>query len=82
MPGVNIMEKLTQIFRDVFDDERIEIFEAMTAKDLDGWDSLNHINLIVAVEKAFGIKFTTREIMTYQNVGEFANAVETKLAKK
>lgn len=82
MASPGILEKLNSVFCDVFDNGDIKIFDAMTAKDLEEWDSLNHINLVVAVEKAFGIKFTTKEIMNYQNVGEFANAVETKLAKK
>ncbi len=75
-------EKLNKVFWDVFDDNAIKIFPEMTAKDVEGWDSLNHINLIVAVEKAFSIKFTTKEIMTYENVGQFADAVEQKLAAK
>ncbi len=82
MAGVNIYEQLNGIFCDIFDNPGLKIFKEMTARDVDGWDSLNHINLVVAVEKHFGIKFTTKEIMTYQNVGEFADAVEVKLAKK
>ncbi len=80
MAGRQIIEELNEVFCDVFDDPQIKIFEAMTAKDIDGWDSLNHINLIVAVEKRFRIKFTTKEIMSFENVGQFANAVESKLS--
>ena len=72
--------RLNEIFREVFDDERIQIFDAMTAKDVTGWDSLNHINLIVRVEQSFQIKFTLKEIMTYKNVGEFIGAIKHKLA--
>ena len=82
MPAAGTLNQLNEIFRDVFDDESIEVFEAMTAKDIAEWDSLNHINLIVAVENRFGIKFTTKEIMTYENVGQFAGAIEEKLARK
>lgn len=79
MASRNTFEELNKIFRDVFDNDTIAIFETMTAKDLQEWDSLNHINLIVAAERHFKIKFTTQEIMTFQNVGHFANAIEQKL---
>lgn len=82
MANEQVMERLTEIFRDVFDDDSLTIHEAMTAADVDEWDSLNHINLVVAVEKAFGIKFTTKEIMAYENVGQFADAVDVKTAEK
>lgn len=72
--------KLNKIFCDIFDDDQIVISEDMTANDIEEWDSLNHINIVVAVEKKFNIKFTTKEIMIYENVGQFANAVEEKLA--
>ncbi|OGX38721.1 MAG: hypothetical protein A3D87_03565 [Omnitrophica WOR_2 bacterium RIFCSPHIGHO2_02_FULL_50_17] len=81
MANAAVLEELNKIFCEVFDDDQIRIFREMTAKDIAGWDSLNHINLIVAVEKRFDIKFTTREIMTYENVGQFADAVEEKLLK-
>ena len=80
MPSPATLEELNKIFRSVFDNDRIEVFEAMTSNDVEEWDSLNHINIVVAVEKKFGIKFTTKEIMTYENVGQFADAVEAKLA--
>ena len=54
----------------------------MTDNDIEEWDSLNHINIVVAVEKKFDIKFTTKEIMTYENVGQFASAVNEKIAVK
>lgn len=82
MASAETMGRLNGIFREVFESESLEIFDAMTAKDVPGWDSLNHINLVVAVERGFGIKFTTKEIMTFKNVGEFAAAVERKLEAK
>ena len=54
--------KLNEVFRDVFDDESIEVNDATTANDIEGWDSLEHINLVVAVEKCFGIKFNMGEV--------------------
>jgi len=75
-----IRSRLTGVFREVFDDESIEIFDAMTAKDVAEWDSLNHINLIVAVEKHFGIKFTTREASNLANVGDLVQLIHGKLS--
>ncbi len=69
---------LTVIFHDVFDDPRIKLFDAMTAKDLAGWDSLNHINLIIAVEQKYKIRFNTTEVARLANVGEFIDAILRK----
>jgi len=80
MSEAEIRERLTDAFREVFDDDSIEIFDAMTATDLEEWDSLNHINLIVAVEGSFGIKFTTKEVSNLANVGEFIALIAGKLA--
>lgn len=65
-----VMERLTDIFRDVFDDEGIEISDSTTADDIEAWDSLEHITLISAVEKAFKMRFTMREVSGMKNVGE------------
>ncbi len=65
-----ILEKLTEVFRDVFDDEEIVISDATTADDIEAWDSLEHISLIAAVEKAFKMRFTMREVSGMKNVGE------------
>jgi acyl carrier protein len=73
-----IREKLTQIFRDVFDDETIEIRDTLTANDVASWDSLTHINMIVAVEKAFQIKLTTKEVQSLSNVGELLSLIQRK----
>lgn len=75
-----IRARLTDIFRDTFDDESIEIHDAMTAADVDEWDSLNHINLILAVERGFGVRFKTSEIGNLANVGEFLSVLKGKLA--
>ncbi len=73
-----ILEKLQPVFRDVFDDESITVTAETTAEDIDGWDSLEHINLINAVEQAFGIKFDMGQILTMKNVGEMAEIIRTK----
>ncbi len=72
-------EKLQEVFRDVFDDDEIELSAQTTADDIDAWDSLTHVQLIVAVEKAFGLKFSTVEVMKLKNVGEFIALIDKKL---
>jgi acyl carrier protein len=81
MQDGEIRTELTAIFREVFDDDSIEIRDAMTAKDVEEWDSLNHINLIVAVERKFRIRFTTKEVSNLANVGEFIALITSKLTK-
>jgi len=76
---MELMAQLNEVFRDVFSDDTIEIQATTTAKDIDDWDSLNHVNLIVAVEKRFGVKFTTREVSGLANVGALAQLIEKKL---
>lgn len=68
-------KKLTPVFQDVFEDEDIEVTDATTANDIDGWDSLEHINLITSVEKEFGMKFNMGEVMTMKNVGEMVDII-------
>lgn len=75
MSKEQIMERLTEIFRDVFDDESIEISDSTTADDIEAWDSLEHITLISAVEKAFKMRFTMREVSGMKNVGEMAEII-------
>ncbi len=75
------LEKMNGIFRTVFDNDEITIRPEMTANDVDGWDSLSHVNLILAVEKGFGIRFSEREVLSFRNVGDLVRGVESKLAK-
>ncbi|MBP5660104.1 MAG: acyl carrier protein [Lachnospiraceae bacterium] len=72
-------KKLNEVFRDVFDDESIEVNDATTANDIEGWDSLEHINLVVAVEKCFGIKFNMGEVAKLKNVGEMMDLILSKI---
>lgn len=75
-----IFSKLNEIFEDVLDlDETPKLTDATTANDIEEWDSLSHIQLIVAIEKAFKIKFTSLEIMKWANVGEMVDSMESKL---
>ncbi len=73
------LEKLNGIFRTVFDNDEINIRPETTAGDVDGWDSLSHVNLILAVEKGFGIRFTQRELLTFKNVGDLLQSIDSKL---
>lgn len=73
-----ILEKFTEIFRETFGDDSIEISESTTADDISGWDSFSHVNLILAIELAFDIEFSQREVMSFMNVGDMMAAVENK----
>jgi acyl carrier protein len=75
-----IYEQLTEIFRDLFDDDTLVLRPDITAADVPGWDSFNHVNLIVAVETRFNIKFKTAEIEGLRNVGHLVEVIESKLA--
>lgn len=80
MQNEALLEQIQIIFRDVLDDEEIVLSEETTAEDVEGWDSLTHIQLIVAIEKQFKIRFTSREILSWKNVGELVACLEAKLA--
>ncbi len=80
MEDAKIRQRLGEIFREVFDDEAIEVHDAMTSKDVEEWDSLNHINLIVAVERDFKVKFTLKEVSGLANVGEFIDLIRSKVS--
>lgn len=72
-------ERLQNVFRDIFDDESIELFDEMTSDDIEDWDSLMHMNLIIGIEHEFNIKFTVEEVIKAENVGEFISMIEDKI---
>ena len=76
-----IYEKLTEIFRDLFEDDEIELTAETTSDDIEDWDSLTHIQLISICEEEFGIKFSTAEILHLANVGDLVKVIESKLEK-
>ena len=80
MNETEILNALNQVFKDVFDDDNITVTDETTAEDIEGWDSQAHVNLIVAAEVRFGIRFRTAELESLHNVGEFAWLIGTKLA--
>jgi acyl carrier protein len=71
---------LTEVFRQVFDDPGIVLTPETTADDIDGWDSLSHVNLIMAVESRFEIRFKPKEVLSFKNVGDLARCIEGKLS--
>jgi acyl carrier protein len=82
-PLRDVRAELQEIFRQVFDDPTIVLRDDMTAADVEGWDSVTHIDLLIAVERAMGIKFATAEMSRLkepdQNIGSFIRLIETKL---
>lgn len=78
---MDIQERLTKVFQSVFQDDTIMLEPGMTADDIDGWDSLSHVNLIIAVEIEFGIEFSQAEIRSFENVGALQSSIEKKLQK-
>lgn len=73
-----LFEKLQEIFRDIFDDETLVIKDSTNSTDIDDWDSLNHINLVVAIEKEIGIKFSFEELASLKNVGAMVDLMLNK----
>jgi len=76
---MEINEKLTKVFREVFDDDSLTLSDDMTADDVDAWDSMSHVNLILAIEIAFDIEFTQSEIQNFANVGDLKRSITSKI---
>lgn len=79
MERTAIIEKLTAVFHEVFNDNSIVLSDEMTAKDVENWDSLTHMLMITKVEEVFGIKFKLKELNKLKMVGDLINTIETKL---
>jgi acyl carrier protein len=81
MSDTAVHDKLQGIFRAVFEDPRLEIRDTMTADDVDRWDSLTHITLVMDVEKAFGVRFRNAEVARLQNVGDLKALIAKHLPR-
>ena len=79
MENSDILKQVNIIFIEILDNNDLVINENTTANDVEEWDSLNHIQLVVAIEKYFKIRFTSKEIISWNNVGEMVNCIKNKL---
>ena len=79
MDKAEILQQVNTVFIDVLDNDKIVLKNETTANDVDEWDSLNHIQLVVAIEKAFKIRFASREIQSWKNVGEMVDSISSKI---
>lgn len=75
----DILAKVQEVFRDELEVEDLALNDETTADDVEEWDSLSHVQLVVALEKAFGIKFTSREILSWDNVGDLVDCISKKI---
>ena len=81
MSREDVYKRLNVVFRDVFDDDTIIVNDNTTSNDIEDWDSLEHINLIVAVEQEFNIKFKMNEVITMKNVGEMVDIIISRIGE-
>ncbi len=75
-----LLARLNQVFQQVFDDDELQVEPETSAKDIDGWDSVMHVTLIVNVEKAFGVKFSSSEVAALRDVGDLLHLIEARTA--
>ncbi|MCR5643613.1 MAG: acyl carrier protein [Prevotella sp.] len=74
-----ILKKVEEVFREELELDDLELTDETTADDVEEWDSLSHVQLVVSLEKAFGIKFTSREILSWENIGDLIDCIGKKL---
>ena len=82
MTHEEILKKVTLIFRDVFDDETLVITDSTNSDDIEDWDSLEHISLIISMEKEFDMKFDIKEVNKLENVGQMVDMIKMKMDEK
>ena len=78
MEKIEIIDKLTNIFRNLFEDDKIQLTERLSAKDVDNWDSLTHMLLISEIESSFSIKFSLKDLNKLENVGNLVELISLK----
>lgn len=71
------MDELTSVFQQVFDDDELVVTRTTSAADVEGWDSLTHVSLMLTIEKRFGIRFKSAQVASLKDVGELADLIET-----
>ena len=74
-----ILERVQVVFRDELELDDLVLTDETTADDVEEWDSLTHVQIVVALEKAFALKFTSREILSWDNVGDLVDCIEKKI---
>lgn len=79
MDRIEILKQISEVFKETLDNDELDIQEEITANDVEEWDSLTHIQLVVAVEKKFGVRFTSKEIQSWKNVGEMLDSITEKI---
>ncbi|MBL0359238.1 MAG: acyl carrier protein [Chitinophagaceae bacterium] len=79
MDRQEILTQITRVFIDTLDEDNVVLTESTKADDVEGWDSLTHVQLVVAVEKKFNIRFAAKEIQSWKNVGELIDSISSKL---
>ena len=82
MTREDIMEKVREIFREVFDDDTLVVNDSTNSSDIEDWDSLEHISLVVSMEKEFDLKFDLKEVNALANVGEMVDLIASKLGER
>ena len=76
MERQEILNKLQTVYRDVLDDEKIVLTEETTADDIEEWDSLTHVQIVAEIQKVFGVKFSAKEMLLWESVGDIIDAIE------
>lgn len=79
MTDTEILSKMQTVFSDILEDENIAISEDTSPETLDGWDSFAHIQIVLALEKAFGVKFSSKEVFEWQNAGDILNSIARRI---
>lgn len=79
MERSEILKRVEEIFREELGQNTLVLTEETTAEDVDGWDSLSHVQLVAVLEDAFGIEFSSREILSWDNVGDLISSIQKKI---
>lgn len=78
---MDVLERVNEVFREVFDADDLTVTRNTTAPDVPGWDSLMHVRLVIAIEKAFRVRFASSEVASFKEVGDLIDALDRKIDK-